>query len=156
VNFSSTTSARKCLKFQYEMHCGRFQWRMKPSRISHRDAGAASSDSRGFELLFHPYLGYSILMNAKVALSALVLALSLSACGGQESAPVEAAQEAAADAGAAAADAAAAAGDAAAAAGEAVGEAASDAAAAAGDAAAAGEAAADAAEAAKEAVTPAQ
>jgi len=94
-------------------------------------------------------------MNAKLALSALVLAMSLAACGGEEAAPVEAAQDAAAAAGEAASDAAAAAGDAAAAAGDAAaaaGEAAADAAA---DAtAAAGEAAAAAGEAVQEAVTP--
>jgi hypothetical protein len=135
---------------------------MKPSRIPRRnrrwsrvaklryDSGCETQVSA-----FHSNLGVQILMNAKVALSALVLALSLSACGGQESAPVEAAQDAAAAAGEAASDAAAAAGDAASAAGAAVGEAASDAAAAAGDAAtAAGEAAKEAGEAAKEAVTP--
>lgn len=136
---------------------------MKPSRISRRNRYRSLSQFGDAARLRRWAIRYSFklrgidFMNAKVALSALVLALSLSACGGKESAPVEAAQDAAAAAGEAASDAAAAAGDAASAAGTAVGEAASDAAAAAGDAAvAAGEAAKEAGEAAKEAVTPAK
>ena len=137
--------------------CLLFQTWAKPSRIPAGNRSSATLESlhaglphEGGRADIHPDIGVKTVMNAKVALSALLLALSLSACGGQESDPVEAAQEAAADAGEAAADAAASAGDAAVAAGQAVGEAASDA------AAATGEAAAAAGEAAKEAVTPAQ
>lgn len=87
-------------------------------------------------------------MNTKMILAALAVSLSLAACAKQEQAPVDAAQDAAAEAGAAAETATEAASDAAAAAGEAAeaaGEAATDAADAAGDAAA--EAGADSAEA---------
>jgi hypothetical protein len=95
------------------------------------------------------HIGVIVHMNTKMILAALALSLSLAACAKKDEAPVDAAQDAAAEATDAAADA----GDAAATAGEA----ATDAAAAAGDAAAAaGEAATDAATAPAGETPPAQ